>query len=317
MAGISVLQEDVKDWYKCSDGSFIEPLDALFLLFPNQGRRVVKDNVCFVSKPFVLPYVDELLPVETESFSPAHAADGVCVLTMMCLMVFFGIILTHNLWNKLGCNFAAVTPAHKKWYVVANLSKSLILAILCIGTTRFWVVTYNSLFLDKFLNLELKRCSLVYAATDVVALFLVPKLPRSTIIHHVVTAFLCLGCTGINLSQHGWEGILGVGKMVMLYGLFSSISFPVNAYLALRVVYPKKQWLYTLCNLSFWLYILCCAINWSAHGYWLLWLFSHGEFSVYAFLYCFLIAAMVNDDITLMKWLNKKGTPIEPDAKEK
>ncbi len=51
--------------------------------------------------------------------------------------------------------------------------------------------------------------------------------------------------------------------MVILYGIFSSVSYSANVYLALRVVYPRATWLGFVVRLSLWTYVIVCACNWT------------------------------------------------------
>ena len=313
MAGISALSEglDNGQWYLCSDGSLIEPLDYLNLLFPNKGRSVVGDNVCFEPRPFSVPLLQERLPDGDNFYLPDHLIDGVISLTLLTVLVTILMIVMKWVWSRLDPQFAAITPAHKQWYVVANMCKATALAILTLST-RFWVGTYRAFFLDQFVNLEIKRCAMIYIATDVAALYMVPKLPQSTIMHHVATTGLSLMCCGINLTLKGWTSLLGTAKMALIYGIFSTPNFSVNAYLGLRIVYPNAKW-GGLVTLSMCVYLLCCAMNWSSHAWWLAGLAWNGDLSIYCIIYLLPISAMVRDDIVLLKWLWKRGSPLVDD----
>ena len=311
MAGIQVVTSGWQDglWYRCSDGYIIEPLDAVHLLFPNKGRNVTGSNVCFVPKTFGLPLLENLLPPANKYFTPDELVDGVMALAVLCLVITVGMIVSKTVWSLLDPQFALIHPPHKQWYVVANLSKALFLGIFCFSS-RYWIGAYREFYLDEFQMVELKRCMMVYVATDVVALYLVPKLPKSTILHHVATATLCVVVSGMNISLKGWNGLLGVCKMSVLYGTFSSVSFSVNAYLALRVVYPKAKWLTPFVKFSLWTYIVCCTGNWTIHGLWLAGVILNLDISLYPVLYLVVISAMVHDDIVLIKWLMKRSSPM-------
>ena len=114
----------------------------------------------------------------------------------------------------------------------------------------------------------------------------------------------------MNISLKGWNGLLGVCKMSLLYGTFCSVTFSVNAYLALRVVYPKAKWLTPLVKFSLWTYIACCAGNWTIHSLWLAGLVLNLEMSLYPVLYLVVISATIHDDIVLIKWLMKRSSPM-------
>lgn len=105
--------------------------------------------------------------------------------------------------------FAAISPPHKKWYVAANIAKAFYLAVISVSS-KYARGVYNCISLDEYPRLELKRSDHVYVATDLVALFLVPKLPISTIMYHVATTGLVLMVSCVNLEIKGWAGLLGV-----------------------------------------------------------------------------------------------------------
>ena len=316
MAGADALISSLKEGRLplCQDGLPLEPLDYLSLLFPNKGPNATGRNVCFVQKRFQIPGLRKLLPDPTEYFMPDDFIDSIACFFIMSIIIFFGMIAAKYVWEKLDHNFASISPSHKKWYVVANMTKALFLAVLCLSH-RYWLGTYRLYFYDQFQTLEVKRCGVIYVATDAVALLLVPKLPRSTVIHHVATITLVgIVCT-MNLSMKGWDGLLGVTKMAVLYAIFSTVAFSVNAYLALRVVYPKTPWLNWLVKVSLWTYLLCCACNWTIHVVWLLNLLISFQYSVYNLLYTFAIATIVHDDVVLIKWLLRKSSPAASEVR--
>jgi len=135
--------------------------------------------------------------------------------------------------------FASVRPDHKQWYVVANCSKAAALATLAFSP--FWLESVHaSYWLDEWhatstRALLIKRACGWYVATDVLALLVVPKLPRTTVVHHVVAAVLALTIMATDLAT------ADVVRMVALYGSWSTLSWPVNLFLALRVVYGRRR----------------------------------------------------------------------------
>ena len=296
-------------WYLCSDGYPVWPMEVLHMLFPNDGRDSIGINVCFVPRHIKLPAVENLLPPPTGQFLPGDLIDTVIVLILLCIAVTVAVVVTKAAWDYFDPIFAAVKPAHKKWYIVANLYKAFFLAVLA-TSHRYWVGAYLAFVQDEFTLLPIKRCAMMYVVTDVVSLYVVPKLPKSTIMHHVVTTTLCIIMSAIDITVDGWGGLLGICKMTLLYGMFSSIAFPVNAYLALRVVYPNAKWMTALVKFSLWTYILCCAGNWSAHAFWLFRISVNFELSIYALLYLLAISVMVYDDTVLIRWLLKRSSPM-------
>lgn len=311
MAGEGVVTESLYDgsWYKCSDGWPLEPLDVLHLIFPNQGRNTTGRNVCFVPRLIDVPPLRNLLPESTGLFVADHLVDSCAVLFILCALVTVGLVLTKIVWEKLDTKFASISPSHKKWYVVANMSKAFFLACMSFSS-RYWIGAYLGFFRDEFQTIELKRCGMLYLTTDVVALYMVPKLPRSTILHHFSTAALLMLVSSMDISVKGWEGLLGVCKMSLIYGVLSSFAFPVNAYLGLRVVYPKAKWMSLFVKFCLYPYVLCCTVNWTVHAVWLIGVISAFDFSIYNLLYVIAISFMVHDDIVLIRWLIKRSSPL-------
>ena len=294
-------------WYICPNGELIEPLDVIHTAFPNEGRDIAGDNICFIGRPFQFAPLKHLLPESSVHFTPDEFIDGLVSTLVISICVTISIFFTREVWNCFDSRFNSISPAHKKMYVVANMSKAGLLAILALSP-RYWVGSYNCFVLDEFKAIETKRCGIIYIVTDLVALFIVPKLPRSTVFHHITTTVMSVLVCSMNLQVKGWNGLLGVSKMGVLYGLFSSAAFPVNIYLALRVVYSSAKWLNVLAKFSLLTYVICCALNWSIHAVWLFRiLYDWRNLSLFPFLYLVAIYFIVTDDIVLMKWLYGRG----------
>ena len=274
----------------------------------------VGDNICYQPKPYEWPLLKRYIPNEGAfggAFLPDDFIDEIVGLALACLVVTVVLVAAKLVWERVDPKFNTITPAHKKWYVVANISKSFFL--LCIALSpRFWIWCYEGFLLDNWPSslLFIKRCSILYLTTDVVALYMVPKLPSSTIIHHITTTVLILTVGASNIRVKGTVGFLGACKMAVLYGSFSSVPYLVNAYLGLRVVYSKKWWMYELCRASLITYIICCCLNWLTHLLWILGYWGNSELSLPIILYLVLMMAMVNDDIVLIKWLLRKSSPM-------
>ena len=301
----------------CSDGKLIEPLDVLHLLFPNKGPNVVGDNVCFVPRPFQFPLLKGLLPEGGGLFTPDDLVDAIVSLVLLCVLVTVGLVVVKCVWEFLDPQFRSITPSHKRWYVVANMSKAFFLFCMCIST-RYWIGGYKCHHDDDCQLTELKRCMMLYIATDTVALYMVPKLPFSTALHHVSTTLISFVVCSVNLKVKGMAGLLGFCKMGCFYGILSTIPFLVNAYLALRVVYPQAGWVRLLSRISLLTYLVTCALNWSFHALWLLGYWAPDrDFSGYTFLYMGMLSFLVHDDIVLVRWLIRQGSPMAADTRKK
>ncbi len=308
-------------WNNCEDGRIPEVLDLLhYFLFPHSPDVPPLNTsleLCHYPSVYNLPTLWGILPEESDLFLPKELVDTLVALFVVSIPVTLCLVLARYTWDYIDpYYFGAISPSHKKWYVVANLSKAFFLACMALHTK--YLTELFRMFSDDYGAVFTKRSVALYVVTDVVALLLVPKLPRSTIIHHVVTLFLgCVGW-GTNLQMKGYHGILSVAKMSLSYGMICCISFLVNAYLALRVVYPSKSnAIKVLCFTSLISYFICCGVNWTYQIYWVINLILVGEFSLYAGVYILLMFSIVNDDIVLIKWLLRQNSPMgTPDSKK-
>eukprot|EP00730_Choanoeca_flexa_P001568 TRINITY_DN10692_c0_g1_i2.p1 TRINITY_DN10692_c0_g1~~TRINITY_DN10692_c0_g1_i2.p1 ORF type:complete len:320 (+),score=36.20 TRINITY_DN10692_c0_g1_i2:376-1335(+) len=231
-------------------------------------------------------------------------------------------ITMHVVFNRFWSTFSNVRPRHKQWYIIANFSKAIILGGQCcsfawwyysylhhacafnpllrqVGFGQFQPCAYDAVPLQESFT---KTVCATYVITDALALFMVPKLPTSTIIHHVsTTLFLALMLT-VRLSDHP------VGQKLVMYGFWSTIAFPVNAFLALRVLYPTARRLKHFAQFSAMVYSICCFFNWLLHLAWLVdGLFISQDWTLTATIintaYLAFVGALVNDDLVLLKWL--------------
>ena len=291
-------------WMRCADGSLMEPLDIIHFVLFRYGPPVADEfNMCWVARHFTVPALEQMLPSSNGVFVVEDFIDSVVCLLICIAVVTVAIFAVYGIWNKIDESFSTINPSHKKWYVVANLSKALLLGVQALSFNYWWGM-YTSYIHGRYIfQLELKRCTVLYACTDVVALYMVPKLQRSTILHHVTTLLMAMVVWGVDVTQSNWDGTLGIVKMIIIYGECSTMAFMVNAYLALRVVYPKARWLRTVCLLALVSYVLCCTVNWSLHIVWLYGCIVNMDISALTVAYMMGLGFVINDDIKLIKWL--------------
>ena len=119
---------------------------------------------------------------------------------------------------------------------------------------------------------------------------------------------LVLIASMMDITHDGWGGVNGNSKMVLVYGFFCSMSFPLTAYLALRAVYPKARWQPILNNFSLFSYALLCAANWTTLVVWIFVIVTRWEITVYNLLYIFMIGAVVHTNIATIKSLWKTSS---------
>ena len=315
--GVAELRrEAAMMWYRCANGGTPELLDLLHvLLYPQSDVQVDTPlGYCHYPKIYNLSRVWSLFPEETNLFIPKHFVDSFTAMLVAAFPLTLILVLVRYVWDRADSHFSSINPSHKKWYVMANLSKAFFLAAIALNTS--YLRELQRMFTDNFGSILLKRTLTLYMVTDIVALFLVPKLPTSTVIHHVVTFLLGVVSSLTNLQIKGYKGVLSLAKMASVYGMISCISFMVNAYLALRVVYPKSKAIKVLCFISLLSYLVCCAVNWTYQIHWFVTVLTTGEFSLYAAIYILLLIFIVNDDIVLIKWLLRQSSPMATVAQD-
>jgi hypothetical protein len=190
--------------------------------------------------------------------------------------------------NKYVESYNKINPPHKKMYVIKNYIKSFYLAGLCFTLPYYITGQYDIYFIQ--------RCCIYYIMNDIIGLLLVKKLPTTTIIHHLSTS-LCGLCIFMKNNDN-----LDLITLIVLYAIFSSITFLVNFYLGFRVHSTNIIYKYYLSNIALYIYFFSCLINWTLQIY----LFPSIVYIIpfwQSILYIAFIYSVVKDDIILMKWL--------------
>ena len=297
----------ISDSFRCADGTLPDPLDLMHLLFSNNGSVGVQNSfACYHLTPYRSAFLERILPPSKGLYTREGLIDSIVCFAIACFLFTMLTLCVQFLWNKMDRRFAKINPPHKKWYVVVNVGKCLVLGIQALSY-RYWMGAHSAFVLDQFSNLEIKRIIVMYVCTDAVALYMVPKLPFSTILHHVTTTVLSLVIWGLDLSISGWTGPLGLIKMLTIYGTYSTLAFSVNGYLALRVVYPGSYITSLLCKFGLITYIICCIANWLTQFFWLVLV---RDITIYIVLYFVCLSFVIHDDVMLISWLWAKNSPV-------
>ena len=117
-------------------------------------------------------------------FTPCQLYDAFKSFVNMLVILTTLMFAVHALWRTVSPTFATIQPKHKQWYVVANIFNASCLAILACSYS--WLVfVYRGYYLDEWhstplLMFYVKRSVGLYVVMDVVALYMVPKLPKTT-----------------------------------------------------------------------------------------------------------------------------------------
>lgn len=216
----------------------------------------------------------------------------------------------------------------KRMYVVANLLKSAVLGMQALspswwfysaqeyacnlaplgaGVSRAVGAPWGVEVLPCAWNVDrghddfVKAISACYILTDVVALATVPRLPLTTKIHHWATFAFGLWVLAVPIAP------TPVLHKLLMYGAFSTLAFPVNAFLALRCTNPESPAVGALAGASLALYVGVCAVNWGLHVLWLASGSVLGTVSVAEYVYAASLYFFVQDDLILMGWLASYG----------
>lgn len=118
-------------------------------------------------------------------------SSAVTIATCIALTLLWplGVVLA----ARSSKSFAALSN-NKKWYVVANFSKVVCLAIVCIHPTFFsdlWDLYEGRIIESDTRAVWIKRSTALHVSSDIVALFMVPKLP-STTVARITSSQCCL-----------------------------------------------------------------------------------------------------------------------------
>lgn len=182
----------------------------------------------------------------------------------------------------------------KQSYVAKNIAKSILLCVLCVyGLSDVLCQMYN----NNWCSHDMRTCSAIYGSIDFMGLVIVPNLPSTTKIHHVISTILIFVSFYIPFEEPN------ISTLLAIYALLSAFAFSVNMYLGLRLigVYNKLR-IFAMYN-----YIICCIINWSLL---LITLCQHVMLNVIGYphlIVLILMMGLVRDDLILINWLYNDG----------
>lgn len=242
-------------------------------------------------------------------------AHGSIVLFLFCLSLCATLWICDKLAIRYWSRYAQLPSRNRQLYVLVNLSKAFCLAVLFFS--HVWFTELYALFvLDQWSTVgwrrlaRIKHTAALYVATDVVALYIVPRLPKTTVVHHYVAWLLALCIFATDVSQPQSQVI----RMVMLYGAWSTVPYAVNAFLALRRLsddpddgqqvstppaaktinvadekksntlqndvqvakayctdqFTGRRRLNALAAFALVVYFITCTVNWAWHAYWII-----------------------------------------------
>ena len=196
-------------------------------------------------------------------------------------------------------------PISKQYYIIKNFIKSLIMGIIFIALIFTFI---PNMLNDKWNDSHNRLIGTFYVSNDLAGLFSVPNLPKSTKLHHLTTIFLFTIICSISTEEEN------IGRLIVVYTIFSCIPFMVNSYLGLRFFYirdkelnEKQKKINNIIDINriiaYYVYIICCICNWTFHAYFLIKKITLNELSIEYYIYYGLLIPIINDDIILLSWL--------------
>ena len=208
--------------------------------------------------------------------------------------IIFYVILVFNE------NFQKINMA-KQLYIVKNIVKSWILLYVAIYAS---FDLYNFILTNHIDMNQIHHYACNYVSNDILALVLVPNLPYTTRIHHMITSLFLLYTLNIDYND-----ITNVGQFLFIYTLFSSYTFLVNFYLGIRFLkHEKNKYLNQIIEYSricaYYIYKYSCFLNWTIHIVFLSYRAYLGIFNLHYLIYSGLLFFIIKDDIILMSWLS-------------
>ncbi len=225
----------------------------------------------------------------------------------------FMTLLYSNLYNPINSLLEKNYKFNKykqsrKNYIIKNLIKSV---------SMFYIFVRFTLLVDFFnynlnlSNLIIRNFGAIYVGNDLAGLIMVDNLPITTKFHHIVSVCLYSVVAYTDIENND------IIKMISIYTIFSFIPYSVNAFLGLRFFVNKNSKInkkQILMNkfidkvriVAKNTYLLTCFMNWIIHLNYFVNKIYANLFNLYHLIYIMLLIPIINDDIILLKWFNKK-----------
>ena len=209
-------------------------------------------------------------------------------------IIFYVILVFNEQFQKIKIS--------KQLYIVKNIVKSWILLYIAIYAS----IDFYKYLVTNEINMNLiYHYASTYVSNDILALILVPNLPYTTRIHHMITSLFLIYTLNIDYNE-----ITNVGQLLFIYTLFSSYTFLVNFYLGIRFLkHDTNNYLNEIIEYSriyaYHIYKYSCFINWTIHILLLSYRAYLGVFNLHYIIYSGLLFFIVKDDLILMSWLKK------------
>eukprot|EP01135_Chromosphaera_perkinsii_P005626 Nk52_evm40s355 gene=Nk52_evmTU40s355 len=194
-------------------------------------------------------------------------------------------------------SYKEISARDKRYYVVMNLIKSVVLAALTpIGS----YVLFEAIVKDVWNTTQIQNLGNLYVMTDFVSLLLVRRMQWTTQAHHVT---VCIFNVFSLRNDYNEENIC---RLIMVYATFSAFSYLVNLLLVSRFIHIDERSALFLNRGSVIIYMSSCTVNWAWQAYYIHRLITvNNHWTIY--LYIVLLVFIMYDDVILNKWLLKNA----------
>jgi hypothetical protein len=224
------------------------------------------------------------------------ATHNIAVFIVGSYVVFSSYFTFNYYLNVLSSSYQQIEE-DKKFYVLSNLMKS---GLLLSYTPLAYQVLYQTMVEDIWDSKRIQIMGTLYAIPDFVSLFMVKRMAKSTIAHHVCVCIFNWFSVSNDYSHHN------IMRSIVIYAIFSVFAYLVNLLLASRFLNVTNTTSAVLSALALLIYASCCFLNWSWQVWYISFLatnFHHYSIWLFVAAICFI----VYDDLILMKWLYKNA----------
>jgi hypothetical protein len=185
-------------------------------------------------------------------------------------------------------------PLKRQLYISSNIIKSIFLFGLAVNYL-YLLYKNNTLFLDwNIEEVALKKSVILYMIPDLWSMLITNStIMMTTVFHHICVTIATIFITYSDINKPG------IHIAFIFYGLLSSYTFLVNAFLGGRFLrkFTSNEIKFITNN-----YLLVCFFNWSWQIYYL---FTVNCLIWYKLILVILLGFWINDDIILIKFLQK------------
>lgn len=201
--------------------------------------------------------------------------------------------VTYNMYSKKKYQENTILPSS---YRQINFVKAWVLG--CFSPIVFYFF-YTILFYHYISYLSIMLVGAIYASLDMSSMLYHKNHHISTLFHHISVQLLYFYCIYKDWNIHS------LVLPIILYASFSTLSYLVNYRLSIRYLNHTNEEIIN--NTSLIIYTVCSFFNWIVQLYLVVFYFNtYTDHNILKNLYVFLVCVIVNDDIFLIKFLNKE-----------